>query len=340
MSRSSTSLETTGSQDSGDFEYQLLTGHDRTNKSHKTDHQLRMEYLNLTDKLIYRIIQGHEVTDPNTGEKSHEAYDTLIFLDKSARPVAWLLKAMWDKLAIDQDGKKHSIPDIRFLNIDRGQWVNKVDPNGNGIVDIDIVDDSIIQSLRSIFVEPKYKKDTTGSYITDAPSKLDNSNVMIVDEVRSSGKTLDIAKKFIRKAFPTAKVDGTYWMGSIVERRIKTGTRSYTTATGNADIPVWYNEDTVFGRGVGDRSPKSGHAKNVTQRLGRWFLSTRLRKPDPASDQLRAEIKQLTEHPDVPFRPSIERDDETYDLLISKLNGGVPAEIAQLAVNAVLRETK
>lgn len=340
MPRSSTPLETTSPHNSGSFEYRLLTGHDRTNKSHKTDHQLRMEYLNLTDKLIYRIVQGHEVTDPNTGEKSHEPYDTLIFLDKSARPVAWLLKGMWDKLAIDDDGERHPIPNIRFLNIDRMQWVNKVDPNGSGIMDIDMVDDSIIQSLRSIFVEPKYKKDTTGSYIHDVPSELDNTNVLIIDEVRSSGKTLDIAKKFIRRAFPTTEVDGTYWMGAVVEKRIKTGARSYTTATGNADIPVWYNEDTVFGRGVGDRSPKSGHAKNITQRLGRWFLSTRLKKQDPASDQLRAEIRQLTEHPDVPFRPSIERDDESYDLLISKLNGGIPAEIAQLAVNAVLRETE
>lgn len=340
MSRSSTSLETTSPQDSGDFEYQLLTGHDRTNKSHKTDHQLRMEYLNLTDKLIYRIIQGHEVTDPNTGEKSHEPYDTLIFLDKSARPVAWLLKAMWDKLAIDQDGLKHSIPDIRFLNIDREQWVNKVDPNGSGIMDIRAIDESIIWSLRSIFVEPKHKDKVTGPYLETAPSALDNSNVMVIDEVRSSGKTLDIAKKFLRRAFPSARVDGTYWMGSIVEKRIKTGARSYSTATGNADLPVWYNEDSVYGRGVGDRSPKSEDSANTTQRLGGWFLSTRLKNADPLSTQLRTEIRHLTTNPDVPFRPSIERDDETYDLLISKLNGRVPAEIAQLAVNAVLRETK
>jgi len=297
------------------FEYSLLRGHARTDGSLKTDEQLRSQYVELTDKLIHLMTDGIIIFDHKTQEVLTEKPDFVVWLDKSARPVSWLTKELWPVLAPDAQGKVPDMPQFRFVNIDREQWVNTIDPTGTGTMNIDKVDDTIIRSLRSIFVAPSHKHGELTKDLDSAPTEFDNKTVMIVDEVRSSGRTLEFSQRFFEKAFPTARIATTYWMGSAV---------MIDGVTGNADLPVWYKDYTVKGRGVANRDERiSQRSKSQTQRLGAWFLSTRLGEPDPASDQLRLELHQLAE--DVKngrmlVVPSSTRDPEDYDERVERFN--------------------
>jgi hypothetical protein len=298
----------------GTDSYKQLVGHLRTDGSFKTDEQLKNQYMELTDKLVHKMTHGVEVTNPDTGEKELKKPDVVVWLDKSARPLSWLTKAAWPQLAADAKGNVPKMPEFKFVNIDREQWVNKVDPMGTGMMNIDLVDQSIIQSLRSVFVSPTDKKNKIGHHIDEAKTSLDGKTVMIVDEVFASGRTLDIATKFFTRAFPKAAIAGAHWMGGITMRK---------GAVGNADIPVWYKDDTEFGRGVGNRNEaKSQMSDSMTQRLGGWFLSTILRD-DSESRQLRKELKMLAndaaEHKFI-FMPSVERDGDDLDERIARYN--------------------
>lgn len=296
-------------------EYQLLTGHARTDGSFKTSEQLRSEYVQLTDELIMQISDGVEVVDPVTREKRTERPDVVVWLDKSARPVSWLARELWPTLAQKEDGTTPPIPAFRFVNIDRQQWVNMIDPHGTGMVDIDRVDPSVIRSLRSIFVPLPAKREGLGRNIDEASSELDDKTVLIVDEVRSSGRTLEYAKKFFQKAFPTTRLATTYWMKGMTMRE---------GATGNADLPVWYKENDITGRGVSNRNEQvSQRSPSLTQRLGGWFLSTAFEDMDPSSRQLRQEIHQLAEdvkNQNILVVPSLRRDADDFNERATRLN--------------------
>ncbi len=285
-------------------QYELLREHTRTDGSLKTTEQLRAEYVHLTDEIVRQLTDGIRVEDPVSGEYIYEKPDYVVWLDKSARPVAWLTRDLWPLLAQDENGKVPKIPESRFVNIDREQWVNTVDPNGTGMVDIDRVDESVIRSLRSIFVVPEYKKEGLTEAIDQAPAELDGKTILIIDEVKASGKTLDIAHKFFQRAFPTARIGTTHWMRGMAQ---------IGTAQGNADLPVWYRSDIEEGRGVGNRDQnRSQRSKSTTQRLGGWFLSTALESRDSLSAQLRSELHQLAQGArsgEVLVVPSHQRDD-------------------------------
>ena len=307
--KSSPAIDSPGVFESAD--YALLTGHARTDGSDKTDEQLRAEYIHRTDELIRLMTDGVSVKDPITNEQSLRRPDFVVWLDKSARPLAWLTKDLWPKLAPAAGKPVPEMPKFRFVNIDREQWVNVVDPQGSGRANTDLVDDSVIRSLRSTFVPPQYKQRGLTKAIDTAPAELDNKTVLIVDEVMASGKTLAIATNMLRRAFPTTAIASTHWMGGVTQRG---------RTMGNADLPVWYKENSVFGRGVGNRDERSSLRSNsLTQRLGAWFLSTRFEKPDPLSLQLRRELHSLAHDPEVLIVPSYNRED--FDDRAMALNG-------------------
>lgn len=301
-----------------DFEYELLIGHNRADGKFKTDQQLRMEYIQRTDKLIYSMTHGVEVKNKETGEIEKKVPDIVVWLDKSARPLAWLTKELWPQMAADPNtGKVADMPDFKFVNIDREQWVNKVDPGGSGYMDINEVDTSIVRSLRSIFISPEDKKDGLTEKIDTVESELDNKTILIIDEVFTSGRTLQIAERFFERAFPGSQIAGEYWMQGIHRRPDGSQT--------NRDLPVWYKEKDRTGRGIDDRDDRlSGQSKNTTQRLGAWFLSRRFPEPDQDALKLRKEFKQLAHNPDVPVLASYSRPD--YIARITKLNGDAPFE--------------
>lgn len=323
---------------SNDFIYEQMTGHNRTDGSYKTDQQLRMEYITLTDKLISRVQEGARVHNPETNAIEYQPFDNIIFLDKSARPVSWLMRAFWDRLATEEDGSKTPMPRMNFLNIDREQWIGQVDQEGAGLVDVSHLSPSIIRSLRSIFVGLHDKKDGISEKIDDAPASIDSKNVLIIDEVRSTGRTMAIAKKLLERAFPTTHFEGEYWMGGQAARLIRQSARTKTVAYGNADLPVWYREDSEYGRGVGNRQVDHLSVNaSTTQQLGRWFLSRRFEEGDPKADRLRAEIKHLANSPDVPIRPDPYRDD--YDERLARLNGTTTG-LAEAAIRRIQIQSK
>lgn len=303
------------------FEYKLLTGHRRTDGSWKSSDELRTEYLTQTDELIRKAVEGVEYTDPATGEVKVERPDAIVWLDKSARPVSWIMNEMWQKFAADAEGNVPQRPDFYYANIDREQWVNTLDPQGVGTVDITKVDRSVIRSLRSIFVSPANKREGLTEDIDTAPATLDGKNILIVDEVNSTGRTLVYAKKFFAEAFPTAKIAGTYWMGGVAQKG---------NGVGNADLPVWYKAQDPnrrpdhTGRGVDNRDERrSQQSPSRTQRLGAWFLSTPFPNPDPKSKQLRTEIRHLVHDTEVLIAPSIKRDEDDFDERVARFNKGM-----------------
>ncbi len=293
----STAMESTSAK----YDYQLLVGHARTDGTPKTGEQLRTEYIHRTDELVRLITEGVNVDDPVTHERSMRSPDCIVWLDKSARPLAWMMRELWPRLAQEDDGTVPSMPSSHFVNIDREQWVNTVDPLGKGTVDLDRVDQSVIRSLRSIFVSPSDKKEGLTEAIDRAPATFDGKTVLIVDEVYASGRTLAISENFFRAAFPTAIIAGVHWMGGVTQKGF---------AQGNADLPIWYKDDTHLGRGIGNRNQEESHrSPSLTQRLGGWFLSSRLKEDDPSSTQLRQEIFHLAHDKKVLSVPSYQRDD-------------------------------
>lgn len=313
VSETTPSLDETPILESIEHQYSILTGHVRRDGTYKTTDQLHSEYVSLTDKLVYQMTEGVEVKNSQTGEREIRRPDVVVWLDKSARPLAWLTSELWDTLAAEEDGTVPPKPDFAFVNIDRQQWVNDLDPMGNGRVDMDRVADVILRSLRSIFISPTHKRQGLTEAIDDMPASLDGKTVLIVDEVKSSGETLGIAERFFAAAFPTAAIATTHWMA---------GVKTNKDAVVNKDDPVWYRGDTTLGRGVGERNPHMSKQpynhngneapRSLTQYLGAWFLSTALEGPDELSVRLRQEIKWLGQDVrahKVLIRPYAQRDD-------------------------------
>lgn len=311
------------------FEYELLVGHRRTDGKFKSTEQLQTEYVRLTDELIRKMVDGVDVNDPETGEMTKEKVDYVVWLDKSARPVSWLTRDLWPLLAQDTNGNVPAQPESRFVNIDRKQWTSAIDAEGQGKTDVSTIDQSIIRSLRSVFLKnAKDREHGLTDAIDNAPTQFDGKTVLIVDEVLASGRTLEYAKNFFERAFPDAKIAGTHWMGGLT-------TMGRNQSIGNADLPVWYSDHTEMGRGIGNRNiDLSVNSPNRVQRLGAYFLSTALKEPDPLSNKLRSELHQLAEDAregKVFIEPSVLREEEDYDERAMRLNhlGSFKEYIAQ-----------
>lgn len=199
------------------FKFDLLVSNDPQVSSEA----FRVKYIELTKKMVDRIL-GSGIND-------------VIFLDKSARPVSWLVREFWDLFA-----NGAPMPDFKYVNIDKGAWNFTVgtneevteDSNVSSVIDVRRAPVAILK-LRGIFSDK------------DGKSCFDGKNILVVDEVRSSGDTLEIARQFFKYAFPRATVDSTYWMrpGTIVG---KDGVKR------NKESPIWYISDSPDGRGVGD----------------------------------------------------------------------------------------
>jgi hypoxanthine phosphoribosyltransferase len=100
--------------------------------------------------------------------------DTIFFLDKSTRPIAYMLLQILRKLS-------HKMPAIRYINIGRETGKKpgafKGDPN-------------IVRKVYGRYINPK-------------------GRILIVDEHSCTGKTIELASQIISEAFPEARVEGT-----------------------------------------------------------------------------------------------------------------------------------
>lgn len=214
------------------------------------------KYVSGTDKVIGLMdgsITDREITDPVNPDKSREKPDEVIFLDKSARPVSWFTDALWDQFAKEGAEK----PAYEFLNIDRTNWfVNmgyeKVDAErrlGRADFDIDKVKPEQIARIRALFVEGDLDRDNWEEQVWTMPTRLDDKNVLILDEVMNKGATLAIAVQVLKKALPETTFSGDYfWRGG----RYALGGNANELQMESA--PVWYDANDAFGRGIGDVS--------------------------------------------------------------------------------------
>lgn len=289
-------------------EYVIFRRGDRSDGTHRSLDYLKMDYLTKTDELIRQMTEGWEVT--NNGESEHVTPDVVVFLDKSARPVSWLTRKLWPTLAADsQTGEVPPMPEMKFLNIDRNQWLGTLDPNNSDALDFNRMDNALLEGLRSLY-NPRHD----GSF--DAENSMDNKSILVVDEVRSSGRTLQIATGILNRAFPTSSIRGTHWMS---ETAVVNGVR------GNNELPVWYRDDStdvklVTGRGVGNRRDV-GSITHPSQ----YFLSTPFPEPDQRSLRLRDDINLLVEelhNGTVAMIPSMYREDDDQERRVKKYNNG------------------
>jgi len=280
------------------------------------DGLLRHEYPSLAGKNPDYLIQYVSRTDALIGEidrlrkETPDKDSTIIWLDKSARPVSWFYRDFYDLLLPQENpGQKLEQPHHSFLNIDRETWQNILGLLTDGVgITWNRLPEGRIDDIRKIFqFWPQIQK----------------SNIFVVDEVKNSGTTLEISTGMIQRAFPEANVRGLYWMNNGYKIDKRSG------QTMNAEVPLWYSDREITGRLVANiDSSKSVRSPSLTQRLGKLFLSTNFKDgPDEKGLRLKREIHQLataiTNH-QIPFVPGVLEDYyglETIEQRISRLNG-------------------
>ncbi len=239
---------------------------------------VRSRYVSLTDAMIHSL------------ESEEWRPDYVVCLDKSGRPVAWLLRALWPVLAREpgtpfQQNVVPPLPQFRFVNIDREQWWDQTGATETGTVDVTKVPVEAIDSLRSVFVKAP---GSPGTSPFESSAWLDGRRILVVDEVSNTGDTLRIASGLLARAFPTADIRGDHWMspGTSIDR---SGLRR------TANVPIWYRDDTWHGRLIGNRLDPDNPPATARNRTGGLFLSTRPRVPDALGRQLRDEVASLAQ---------------------------------------------
>ncbi|MDO4871851.1 MAG: hypothetical protein Q4A27_00245 [bacterium] len=227
-------------------------------------------------------------------------YDMVIYLDKSARPLDALARKTLK--TVFPDRKR---PDSRFLNIDRQDifseigidlrngWINdgKKSELARGTHFINEFihlsqgeQDRILAAVRSQFLDKSaeidFSKDNQDvvRQILDAKTVVEGKKVVAVDETSFSGATLSVSGFLLKRALPEAQVDESgivFWDSDDKVAKDKHGNITHGT------IPVWYDKDNDFGRGIGDRNSfyhnsrfeKSPTRQNFLRKIGSAVLS-------------------------------------------------------------------
>ncbi len=269
MTEALTPHSETHEHDDDSFEYKILS-----------NPYERMHYVHLTDELIAQM-------DGTVGGSP----DFVVFLDKSARPVNWMVRELWDTLAAKQpDGTTPERPQSLFVNID-GRSKRDETPEG-------------IANLRALF---SVDDPAEGLEMMDAPTHLDDKKVLIVDEVAVSGDTLRRANHLISKAFPDADVTTHDWMNA---RPI----RPDLPATNN---PRWYERNSDRYRSVREHAApgqeETLRASDPRVDRGWDWLAKFPEQQEEGTLQLMREIEQLAEDVRVgrlPYEPAYSREDD------------------------------
>ncbi|MCR5530880.1 MAG: hypothetical protein K6F26_03415 [Lachnospiraceae bacterium] len=220
-----------------------------------------MHYVQDTALLISRIAG---LVGTKTGAPG-KPFDHVIYLDKSARPVSWLVNLFWKDFAVSDENNQLPRPPHSYLNIDRAPWFRNVGiavnddgrqrENGELATYLDFVN-SIhnlsfrhLAEIRALYIKGGISNEDP-DWIISHPTLLDGKRILVVDEVSRTGATLDIAQHLIRLAFPeTEIVEGTYfWNPS--EPMLQRGSETMLTS-----LPVWYDPNSEKGRGIGAPSP-------------------------------------------------------------------------------------
>ena len=268
------------------------------------DQYIQEQYIRETDMLI-GVVDG-SITDRISGsiyderipEGESRVPDTILWLDKSARPVSWFFDAFYDDFA-KPDVKK---PDSEFLNIDRINWflaIGKTEEDaasrlGPEDFDIDEVSDEKISAIRAYFTEGELTEENWQNEVWNLPTRLDGKHMLIVDEVKNRGGSLYIATELLKKAIPGLTVDGAYFWHtsrvSVDSTDVSSGSLQMATA------PLWYNptgDKVLEGRDVGDIAPhfhEKAYKENPNQETLRNKIASAVVSP-PLHDLDTFEVK-------------------------------------------------
>ncbi len=238
-------------------------------QTHKVLHDGKTvnEKININENIIHYIKDTALLISAIDGRlNAGGPYDHVVYLDKSARPVSWLVNLFWDDFALkDQNGTPVKRPKHTYINIDRAPWFRNVginvDDDGrqkdNGelatysdfTAHIHNLSKKHLAEIRALYIAGGIEKESA-DWVMEQPTFLDAERVLIVDEVSRTGSTLDIAKHLFRLAIPdAAKIDGTYFWHP-TEPLLKMGDENVLTS-----LPVWYDPSTLTGRGIGSTDP-------------------------------------------------------------------------------------
>ncbi|MEX2209368.1 MAG: hypothetical protein WD603_02545 [Patescibacteria group bacterium] len=295
--------------------------------------------------------------------------DVAVYLDKSGRPVSWLVRKLWGQLATPgPDGTVPPPPESRFFNIDRIDWLRRVGvpeheiegagPEGfemGRIAENPSAVRELVGRFRLPFVEGRRSEE--GPDGQQRTVTLNESNwldevwkmplkpvrrtdgtegpprhIVAIDEMKSSGATLHIARELLATALPEVSVSGTHW-STPKKKSIGIDKETGEIQTTEETAPPWYRRDLEAGRGVGDLD-----RKRYTDSEGNWkvrltgevALSTPLtdiegkRIRDQRAERLRRDIDHLARDlakRRVLYVPSMKRRPEDSRARIESLNG-------------------
>lgn len=221
------------------------------------------EKININENLInYLQDTARLISEIDGSLDNKKPYDHIVYLDKSARPVSWLVNMFWDDFSYaNESGERIVRPHHSYINIDRAPWFRNV---GIEVTDdgrqtaggelatywdfcnnIGNLENRHIAEIRALYIKGGIDAEDA-EWVLDQPSILDGKRVLIVDEVSRTGATLKIAEKIFQLAFPNAEeIVGTYFWHPH-EPGLKLGNEDVLTS-----LPVWYDPNTYYGRGIG-----------------------------------------------------------------------------------------
>lgn len=236
-------------------EFPLFSRQMETRRDESTGFEVRDVRLNVNDTLG-RYIEGAGVM---IGEI--EKADAVIYLDKSARPVSWLVNEFYEEFS-DEERKPEG-----FLAIDRIKWLREVglDPDENGKIigengekrdakfkDFERLSWKIpkekIAGLRALFVPGGVSSENTEE-IMETETGLEGKEILVVDEIQRTGTTAEIAQWFLKKAIPEAKSVKILYFWKPASVALPNGERQMGKEV------FWYDHDkhdAWSGRGVWD----------------------------------------------------------------------------------------
>ena len=272
-----------------------------------------VHYLRDTALLISQI-------DGSLGEGP--ACDHVVYLDKSARPVSWLVNLFWKDFAAEGAVR----PPHSFVNIDRVPWFRYVGLNVNDdglnletghnatysdfMRSIHNLSRRRLAELRALYIEGGLER-ADEQWVLDQPTALDGRRVLIVDEVSRTGATLRIAAELYRRAIPGIRaIDCAYFWHPT--EAVTHGGKAVTMTS----APVWYDRNTLTGRGIGGPNPDYYRRK-----LERWA-------DNPAADvkKLRAQAFSGT----VRSAPLLREDGAMLPLAEEKVTRALTADLKRL----------
>jgi len=141
-------------------------------------------------------------------------YRLLVFLDRSARPISWMMREAWERYA--PDGIE--MPKIKFVNIGREKKALYGNIGGNVVppddFDFTSVDEWVHaveeywSGLESEEYVQKVRRDIKDGFGNKSfQGRSSKGKILLVDDFQNTGFSMDLAQKFFEHHFPDIKTE-------------------------------------------------------------------------------------------------------------------------------------